>query len=1067
MSQVARLPSLSKESAAVEQGWYYVIEPRPGELPAATKTVSAEDGRTLTRKLHGARGRFVVTGPRDLPWAGLLRVAYASGESMPPGLTDETVWVDVNEGSDPPRWRTDDLTFGQAWLRTNPSLQHLSCALKPAFADATLPKPRVEPVPSTAKSRVLFFESIMSSEMEHNEAEISQGVLHMASALREVDGVDVDFLFAQVKMPIVGDDRPVQGLDDLGDLIRDEPIHLICITLLEGYWEGALQLIRGIRETGCRARIAVGGVMPTLTPEHVAAHLPEVTYICRGAGEYFLPHLVRIAGQQTVDEPLSDAQLHAFSMMDGLIVRESVGERRALVSGRADRTPKVEDLDAVTLDLGFVAARHLIHGLEISTSRGCIHKCTFCNIIGRESYQARSTESVLELLSRYADRYQELFGDQIPHTAYRLHIADDDFACDKPRAAQFFNDILETPFRLSSVQVSVADLCLHEDGALQPVLDPALCDAIRPECFADFYRNIPVRDFIHDHESRNWSAYLQIGVETFSDRELIRLGKGYRVPHIRAAVDGLTARGIHVDAYFIQSNSETSAEDLLEGLTELVRLKIRHPTHFHVRFPPVRHLVSYFPAATHRRHIRKGVGHVHKLRGEEAVEGYPEYDYPRVDHDLPTDPWVKAAVDGDFFQGGAAYTESLVRLHEIWTAHAEALTDPDERQRAAVLLRQLDDLPRRLLFARLKELKELRSVNDSPQLQAQEQIAFAITESALGKARDWKIAFQRYMATGTMRMVLIPTWQCELRCKYCFIPKQDGRVMDGDTARKAIDRLLTTHRKRILLQFFGGEALLEWDTVKACIAYAHDQAKRTGVDLSFIVSSNGWSLHEDRVQWLSQYPVKLELSLDGDADTMNRSRKALVAGEDSYANGISPKADFIQASGLFHEVIMVVPPDMAPKLAHNFMHIADQGWKRIQINFGLGYMWKTAELKVFAEELMKVGEFLKERWRVGDPIALVNLEHRPMPMRLNGEITVDYDGSIHAGNAFLVRGRPADELVLGWLDDHQNFDRLWMDAPEHDVLLDSTYSEKVTANNLEVGKIFQSFIRYMQAARTA
>ena len=41
---------------------------------------------------------------------------------------------------------------------------------------------------------------------------------------------------------------------------------------------------------------------------------------------------------------------------------------------------------------------------------------------------------------------------------------------------------------------------------------------------------------------------------------------------------------------------------------------------------------------------------------------------------------------------------------------------------------------------------------------------------------------------------------------------------------------------------------------------------------------------------------------------------------------------------MLHDVIMVVPPEMVPKMAHNFKHIAAQGWKRIQINFGLGFM---------------------------------------------------------------------------------------------------------------------------------
>ena len=248
-------------------------------------------------------------------------------------------------------------------------------------------------------------------------------------------------------MPIEGAVREISSLESLDALMDSEPIHLICITLLEGYWEGVAKLIQHIRQRGCRARIAVGGVMPTLTPEHVAAHLPEVSFVCRGAGEAILPQLVKIVGSSDVDHPLSEQQLLALTGLRGLLALEEQHEQRILISARADLSPTVDDLSRVFLDLQYVEARHLVHGLEISTSRGCIHKCTFCNIIGRESYQARSTESIIELLKRYEQRFAQLFGDSIPHNAYRLHIADDDFACDKPRAAEFFQQLLTTRFR--------------------------------------------------------------------------------------------------------------------------------------------------------------------------------------------------------------------------------------------------------------------------------------------------------------------------------------------------------------------------------------------------------------------------------------------------------------------------------------------------------------------------------------------------------------------------------------------------------------------------------------------
>mgnify|MGYP006961370515 FL=1 len=97
---------------------------------------------------------------------------------------------------------------------------------------------------------------------------------------------------------------------------------------------------------------------------------------------------------------------------------------------------------------------------------------------------------------------------------------------------------------------------------------------------------------------------------------------------------------------------------------------------------------------------------------------------------------------------------------------------------------------------------------------------------------------------------------------------------------------------------------------------------------------------------------------------------------------------------------------------------------------------------------------------------LVNLENRPMPMRLNGEVTVDWDGTIYAGNAFLHETEHKDRFRVGHLDDRGGFDRYWMDGPSNDFLLQYSYPPDITANNLKTGAILTSFLRYMYEAPT-
>ena len=121
-------------------------------------------------------------------------------------------------------------------------------------------------------------------------------------------------------------------------------------------------------------------------------------------------------------------------------------------------------------------------------------------------------------------------------------------------------------------------------------------------------------------------------------------------------------------------------------------------------------------------------------------------------------------------------------------------------------------------------------------------------------------------------------------------PKGAPHPLALETLERSIDLLLSSERPRLQLQFFGGEALLEYARVQHAIAYGSAQAEARGKALSFILSSNGWSLDADKLSWLAQFPVKLALSLDGDPRTQNRFRHSRHKHEDSYATGIAPRA---------------------------------------------------------------------------------------------------------------------------------------------------------------------------------
>ncbi len=507
---------------------------------------------------------------------------------------------------------------------------------------------------------------------------------------------------------------------------------------------------------------------------------------------------------------------------------------------------------------------------------------------------------------------------------------------------------------------------------------------------------------------------VRIALAGLAPESFARAGDPDGLGSLRAAVTSLVDQGVSVELELVLGGT---AEELVASLLELGRLALRHPGKV---------------IATARL-------------GQEP------------------DAWVRVAAVEDLLVEERLFTASLERLRERWLAHHETLDDGSEEwRRGERLLRHLDDAPRRLIFGML-EASWRRSDPGWTGEPPNKETALQTAVELLGEHERWVKAFRQYTyETAIRRLVVIPTWQCELRCSYCFIPKQDGRVMSAETLERSIDMLLDTEQPLVWLQFFGGEALLEYELVQHGIVYGMEQAARVGKEIRFVVSSNGWSLTAEALAWLAQYPVRLELSLDGDRWTQERYRASRWRGQSSYDDSIARNAKEILASGLEEYVIMVVHPTNVHNMPANFFHIADLGFRHIQINNMLGRLWTEEQTKIWADGLMKIGRELERRWAAGEALEFINMRHRPTAMRLNGEITIDHDGTIFGGNGFLHETEHKDKFVLSHLDACTNIDRYWVDATDNNFLLDWSYRPRITANNVEVGKVMASFCAWMR-----
>src|ERR1022692_189653 len=160
------------------------------------------------------------------------------------------------------------------------------------------------------------------------------------------------------------------GADDFSAAIAaiseaDEPPLLVGVSLAF-QWRAPdfLGLVVGLRETGYRGHITVGGHFATFAAEDLLRDFPELDSVCRQEAE---STLVALGRSLSDDRPWRD--------IPGVVSR---GE-----DGRAEFAPmpEVPDLARLPRPIRSEPARCFDHGIApLVSSRGCYANCTFCCI---------------------------------------------------------------------------------------------------------------------------------------------------------------------------------------------------------------------------------------------------------------------------------------------------------------------------------------------------------------------------------------------------------------------------------------------------------------------------------------------------------------------------------------------------------------------------------------------------------------------------------------------------------------------------------------------------------------
>lgn len=287
----------------------------------------------------------------------------------------------------------------------------------------------------------------------------------------------------------------------------------------------AIDFARKVRKRFPGVVLAWGGPHVHMMPEQTASH-ELVDIACYGEGEITVKALAQAVLNGKRD----------FSTIPGIVFKNGTG---------LHKTPPAyfENLDNLDfypyelLDLDRYKKTIHTH-FYYQTSRGCTHRCRFCNYNYQYRWRGKSSQKVVEEITRIIARFHP----------YEWYISDGNFFADKKRVAEILEKLKAV--RLDSFRWSAFcrfdDLCTLPDALLRLMKDTG--------CFQ-----------------------LNLGGESGSDKILRYLNKGITAAQIIHGVRRCNEAGIRVEVSFFAGTPPETPEDLDKTIDMVLKIYSMHP----------------------------------------------------------------------------------------------------------------------------------------------------------------------------------------------------------------------------------------------------------------------------------------------------------------------------------------------------------------------------------------------------------------------------------------------------------------------------------------------------------
>ncbi len=177
---------------------------------------------------------------------------------------------------------------------------------------------------------------------------------------------------------------------------------------------------------------------------------------------------------------------------------------------------------------------------------------------------------------------------------------------------------------------------------------------------------------------------------------------------------------------------------------------------------------------------------------------------------------------------------------------------------------------------------------------------------------------------------------CNLACKYCFAGQGkfggDANLMSKEVGKQALDLLLEKSgiRKRVEVDFFGGEPLLNAQVMFDLVEYGEKRAKEMDKIIQFTLTTNTLLLDRPIMDFINAHNMPVVLSLDGRPEIHNRMRP-LAGGGDSYDRVVGQIKKLLALRGHFQYYVRGTYTHYNLDFCQDVQQMLTEGFKEISL----------------------------------------------------------------------------------------------------------------------------------------